>query len=121
MNTPIHGFNEWQNKAEITGINRLDSKATFVPYDSLDKAKKCERTLSERYTDLCGQWKFRMYNSYRDIEKDFFSEDFDSTGWDNIPVPSSWQMQGYDYPIYSNTQYPWEKVQEPEPPYAPAE
>ena len=60
MNTPIHGFNEWQNQAEVTGINRLDSKATFIPYDSLDKAKKCERTLSERYVDLCGEWKFRM-------------------------------------------------------------
>ena len=121
MNTPIHGFNEWQNQAEVTGINRLDSKATFIPYDSLDKAKKCERTLSERYLDLCGEWKFRMYDSYRDIEDGFFSEDFDSTEWDNIPVPSSWQMQGYDYPIYSNVQYPWEKIQEPTPPEAPTD
>lgn len=121
MNTPIHGYNEWQNLAEITGINRLPSRATFIPYDSLDKAKKCERTQSERYLDLCGEWKFRMYNSYRDIEEGFFKEEFDCTDWDTIPVPSSWQMQGYDYPIYSNVQYPWEKIQEPTPPEAPTD
>ena len=63
MKTEIHGFDEWQNKAEITGINRLPSKATFVPYDSLDKAKKGERAESERYFDLCGEWKFRLYDS----------------------------------------------------------
>ena len=26
--------------------------------------------------------------------------------WDNIPVPSNWEMQGYDHPIYCNVEYP---------------
>lgn len=121
MKTEIHGFNEWQNDPTITGINRLPSKATFVPYDSLDKAKRGERTDSERYFDLCGEWKFRLYNSYREKEDDFAGTDYDSSEWDSIPVPSSWQMQGYDYPIYANVQYPWEKIQEPIPPQAPTE
>lgn len=121
MKTPIHGFDEWQNQPTVTGINRLASKATFIPYDSLDGAKKCERSKSERYIDLCGEWKFRMYNSYREKEDSFYKEDYNSDSWDNIPVPSSWQMQGYDYPIYANVQYPWEKIQEPTPPEAPTD
>lgn len=121
MKTEIHGFDEWQNKAEITGINRLSSKATFVPYDSLDKAKKGERAESERYFDLCGEWKFCLFDSYRTIEDGFASPDFNCEEWDNIPVPSSWQMLGYDRNIYANVQYPWEKIQEPTPPEAPTE
>lgn len=121
MRNQIHGFNEWQNEATVTGINRLPSKTTFVPYDSLDKAKRGERTESERYLDLCGEWKFRLFNSYREKEEGFAEESYDSSEWDNIPVPSSWQMLGYDYPIYANIQYPWEKIQEPVPPEAPTE
>ena len=37
------GFNEWQNQPEVTGINRLPSTTSFVPYDSEEKAKKLLR------------------------------------------------------------------------------
>ncbi len=117
----INGFTEWHSDPAVTGINRLPSKATFMPYESLDEAKKGERYLSKRYFDLCGEWKFRLFDTYKEKEEGFSAADFDCTDWDTIPVPSSWQMEGYDYPIYSNTQYPWEKVQEPEPPFAPTE
>lgn len=109
MQIKIDGFNEWQNQPETVQINRLPSRATFMPYNTLDEAKKCERKLSQRYFDLCGSWKFCIYNTYRDIEKGFYECDFDNSHWDEIPVPSSWQMHGYDYPIYANVQYPWEK------------
>lgn len=121
MRKELDGFTEWHSDPTVTGVNRLKSRATFMPYDSLDEAVKGERYLSKRYFDLCGQWKFRLYNSYREKEPSFCIPSFDSSEWDDIPVPSSWQMQGYDYPIYSNVQYPWEKIQEPEPPFAPDE
>ncbi|MBQ8504310.1 MAG: DUF4981 domain-containing protein [Clostridia bacterium] len=121
MKTQLHGFNEWQNDPSVTGVNRLPSKATFVPYGSLEKARQGERTDSERYIDLCGEWRFRLYNSYREKEEGFAESGYDCSEWDTIPVPSSWQMLGYDYPIYSNIQYPWEKIQEPVPPEAPTE
>ena len=115
----INGFTEWHSDPTVTGINRLPSRATLMPYESLDGARKGERYLSERYFDLCGEWSFRLFDSYREKEEDFFSPDYDCSDWDTIPVPSSWQTEGYDYPIYSNTQYPWEKIQEPMPPFAP--
>ncbi len=121
MEIKIDGFNEWQNNTECVEINRLPSRATFMPYNTLDEAKKGERFKSQRYFDLCGQWKFQLVNSYRDLNTEFSSPDFDSSNWDEIPVPSSWQMQGYDYPIYSNIQYPWERIQEPAPYEAPTD
>ncbi len=117
----IDGFTEWQSNPRITGINRLPSRATLMPYATFEKAKKGDRYASERCFDLCGEWKFRLFDSWREKEEGFAQTDFDSSAWDNIPVPSSWQMEGYDYPIYSNVQYPWEKIQEPEPPFAPTD
>lgn len=121
MNFKIDGFNEWQNDPGITGVNRLASRASFTPFESLDKAKKGEKSESGRYFDLCGQWKFRLFDNYKERLLTFADTDFDSSEWDDIPVPSSWQMLGYDYPIYANVQYPWERIQEPEPPEAPTE
>ncbi len=117
----MDGFSEWQSDPTITGVNRLESRATLMPYSTFDSAKKGDRYKSDRYFDLCSKWKFRLFDNYKEKEQSFAEADFDCSGWDEIPVPSSWQMQGYDYPIYSNVQYPWEKIQEPVPPFAPTE
>ncbi len=121
MKTKIDGFNEWQNLPEVTGINRLPSKSTFMPYDSEFQAKKGDRMKSDRCILLNGDWKFNIYASYRDRELSFADPTFDASDWDTIPVPSSWQSLGYDKHIYVNTQYPWERIQEPKPPEAPTE
>ncbi len=121
MKTKIDGFNEWQNLPEVTGINRLSSRSTFMPYDSELQAKKGDRMKSDRCFLLNGEWKFNIYTSYRDKEMSFADPSFDADAWDTIPVPSSWQSLGYDKHIYVNTQYPWERIQEPKPPEAPTE
>jgi len=41
------------------------------------------------------------------VPEDFHTKDFDSTGWDTVPVPSNWQMHGYDVPNYTNIEYPY--------------
>lgn len=121
MDFKIDGFNEWQNEAETIGINRLPSRATFTPFEDADNARTGIKEKSKRYFDLCGKWKFRLFDNYKERILSFADTDFDSSEWDEIPVPSSWQMEGYDYPIYSNVQYPWERIQEPQPPEAPTE
>ncbi len=121
MKTKIDGFNEWQNLPEVTGINRLPSKSTFMPYSSEAAAKKGDRMKSDRCILLNGEWKFNIYSSYRDKELSFADKDFDASDWDSVAVPSSWQSLGYDRHIYSNIQYPWERIQEPKAPEAPTE
>ena len=117
----MDGYSEWQSEAEIVGVNRRPSRATLMPYSTFDGAKKGDRYKSERHFDLSGEWKFRLFDNFSKLQKNFADPSFDSSEWDNIPVPSSWQMEGYDYPIYANVQYPWEKIQEPQPPFAPTE
>lgn len=121
MKTEIDGFQEWQNKPQITGINRLPQRASFMPYESLDKALRGERFSSGRCLSLNGEWKFRLFENYKSKVISFAEPKFDATGWDTIAVPSSWQSEGFDRPIYTNIQYPWEGNERLHPPLAPTE
>ena len=59
-----------------------------------------------RYLSLNGTWKFNLVSEPKLRPTTFFQEGFDVSKWDNIPVPSNWEMQGYDHPIYCNVEYP---------------
>ena len=61
---------------------------------------------NERYQLLNGTWKFKFVPEPSQRPRDFFEESYDVRAWDNIPVPSNWEMQGYDRPIYCNVEYP---------------
>ena len=67
---------------------------------------------------LNGRWKFHYVSKPADRPRDFFRADFDDRGWADIAVPSNWQLQGYDKPIYLNTRYPW-APDDPQPPFIP--
>lgn len=113
----IHSnFNEWKDEVDIFEINREQARSFFLPYlnlKSLFKDIKEDILNSTRIKDsqnikvLNGEWKFLLCNkpSHRNME--FFNEDYDVSNWDNIKVPSNWQTQGYDFPIYVNFRYPW--------------
>jgi len=58
---------------------------------------------------LNGSWKFHLAQNPGERPVDFFKEDYNADDWDLIPVPSNWEMQGYDYPIYTNVKFPHEK------------
>lgn len=62
------------------------------------------------YTLLNGTWKFRYYDCD-------YKEDLEEKDWDEIPVPSCWQLQGYGHPNYTNVCYPYPV----DPPYVPDE
>lgn len=117
----INGFNEWQNTPEVVEINRLPSRASFMPFENADKALKGDRFQSGRCILLDGIWKFKHFENYKSRIISFAEPTFDSTEWDDLPVPSSWQLYGYDKPIYVNTQYPWEGNERLHPPFAPTE
>ncbi len=40
---------------------------------------------------------------------DFYRQDFDTSQWNSLPVPSNWQLHGYAVPLYSNIKYPFLK------------
>lgn len=99
------GAQEWQNQY-VNQVNRLNARATSYPYESLDKALSSDRELAE-ISSLNGVWKFHFAVDLAQSPAEFYNTDFDNSSWDDIPVPSCWEMQGYDYPIYSNSTYPF--------------
>ncbi len=97
---------EWQNP-EVFRINKEQPHAWFIPYGNIEKAETGDPSQSEYYQSLNGDWDFKFVNNPGLVPDNFFKQDFQTSDWKKIPVPSDWQMQGYDYPIYTNIQYPF--------------
>jgi beta-galactosidase len=93
--------------------------ATLMPYASMPEALTANRRASSFARSLNGQWKFNWVKRPELRPVDFYKSDFNDSAWKTIPVPSSWQMQGYGTPIYTNITYPfrpnWPRVMD-EPP-----
>ncbi len=117
---PKNGYPEWNNNPEITHINSLNARATLVSYDTECEAKALDKDASKRKLSLNGMWKFNFAENPRTAPEDFYKTDYSVDDWDEIKVPANWQSEGYDYPQYTNTRYPWsEKEPKLRPPYAP--
>lgn len=99
--------NDWENE-QVIGINKEPVHATFYPLTSVDKAFS-EGMQSEWVQMLNGTWKFNWVPNVADRPMDFYKTSFEASFWNDIPVPSCWQMQGYGTPIYTNINYPFHK------------
>ena len=118
---PKNGYPEWNNNPEIFQLNRSDAHATLMPYLTVEDALKGKRDQSPFYQSLNGQWKFSFVETPDQRITNFYEEDFDHSEWDDIKVPAHWQLQGYDYPQYTNVRYPWEDTEDIQPPFAPTQ
>jgi beta-galactosidase len=117
--TRAPGGDEWNASPRLFQVNREAAHATLMPYATLSAALVGDRTRSIYTHSLNGKWKFNIADRPRDKVEGFFRPDFDVSGWDDITVPGNWQLQGYDYPIYTNITYPWTGYEKPTPPNAP--
>ncbi len=81
---------------QATSLNRLPSRCSYVPGGA------AERTM------LNGTWKFAFFERDIDVPEEI-------TEWGTIPVPSCWQLEGYENPNYTNINFPFPC----EPPYVP--
>jgi beta-galactosidase len=97
--------NDWENP-EVVGRNKEPGHSTLMPYPDIETALACRREASPYYQSLNGLWKFNCVHKPADRPKDFSQPDFDVSGWAEIPVPSNWELHGYDRAIYLNMRYP---------------
>ena len=95
----------WFN-CTVNGINREAAHATSYSYRNIDDALHDDRQAA-RMQSLGGTWKFKFVEDLNLAPSDFYTKDFDVSTWDEIPVPSCWEMHGYGYPIYTNIPYPF--------------
>ena len=91
-------------------INTLAKHCYFIPFEKGQNPFE-SREQSAEFELLNGDWGFRYYDSIVDLEDDFASVPAEKT----IPVPSNWQLFGYDKPQYTNVCYPIPY----DPPYVP--
>ncbi len=100
-------------RLNLTSQNRLPQWAYSIPYETPEKALRGKREESAYYHLLNGEWAFAYFDQEADTPADLREVAFDAT----IPVPSCWQMHGYDKPAYFNVNYPIPV----DPPYVPDE
>ena len=81
---------------EKTSENRCPARSYYIPGGV------------SRQILLNGDWQFAFFRRDVDVPDTI-------TQWDTIPVPSCWQLQGYEHPNYSNINYPYPC----DPPYVP--
>ena len=99
---------DWENP-KVFGLNKETPHCTLMPYSKMSLAEKIDRAGSQWYRTLNGQWKFHWSADPDSRPADFYKEEFDVSKWDNIAVPSNWQIQGYGTALYSNVAYPFAK------------
>ncbi len=110
---------DWENP-EVFGRNKEPAHCTLLPYPDESTALVGTREASPFFQFLNGRWKFHWVRKPADRPVEFYRTDYDVSGWDEIPVPSNWELQGYGIPIYTNTIYPFSPV-DPRPPHIPHE
>lgn len=95
---------EWMNPG-ITGVNKEHAHVPLFPFGGEASAREGGEVSYSRKLD--GNWRFAFLESHRQVPSDFHSVGFEDDEWDSIPVPSNWQMHGYDRPWYTNKAYPF--------------
>lgn len=102
---------------KIIHRNRLLTHSYFMTYKNEVEALTYERKMAKGFQLLNGNWKFLYATSPEEFTEEFYKVDYDISNWDELTVPSHWELNGYGNPHYTNVQYPFPV----EPPYIPSE
>lgn len=96
---------DWNN-LEVLHKGTLPPRADFHSYNSVSDALSYDTTKSNRQS-LSGTWKFNLAKNPFEGPEGFENPAFDTAGWDDTPVPSMWQLNGYGKgPHYTNVNFP---------------
>ncbi|MCW3089413.1 MAG: hypothetical protein JWP81_482 [Ferruginibacter sp.] len=100
--------NDWENPS-LFEWNKEQPHATFMLFDNKEDVIADDYSRSSRYQLLNGTWKFVYVDKYADRPLDFYKKNLDDSKWNNIAVPSNWELKGFGIPIYTNITYPFPK------------
>ena len=109
-------FKSYHKDHDFLHVGCEEPRAYYIPYESKETALTDNRDASAYLVNLCGNWNFRYYESFEDLEDDFLFLPFK----EKMLVPSNWQHytdKGYDAPQYLNSDYPYPL----DPPFIPDE
>ncbi|ELV8716889.1 beta-galactosidase [Vibrio vulnificus] len=104
---------DWENPQSVN-IHCLKAHSPLSSFRDMAHARD---GIHAQRQSLNGQWKFKLFDAPEQVDGQFTQADFNDAEWDEIPVPSNWQLHGYDKPIYANIKYPFEV----NPPFVPSD
>lgn len=104
----------WQ-APEVTGLGRLPMRAPLVPFADRAAALGGDVESSPYRIALDGRWRFLLVEKPAAAPREFVLPAFDDSGFDEIEVPTSWALQGFGRPAYTNVLMPFAE----EPPAVP--
>ncbi len=94
----------WENP-EVFKINKEDGHVIAMPYDDIQSA--VDNGASPYKMTLNGMWKFYWQLGIKNgLPEGYFNDDYDVSSWDDIKVPSIWQLNGYGAPVYYASTFP---------------
>ena len=90
---------------QVISENKLDAHASFTSYAPYENALSFDAKSTNFYQSLDGKWKFKWVRSPKDRSTTFMNPSENVDAWDDIKVPSNWEVEGFGIPIYVNHQY----------------
>jgi beta-galactosidase len=100
--TNKHDLPDWQDP-QVVQSNRIPMSSHF----ETDGLKLM----------LNGLWNFNWNEDMNARPMDFHTLQYDDNGWDTIPVPGMWELNGYGDPVYLNIGYAWKGQYANNPPF----
>ena len=113
LNMKLPGYHE---NPEQLHWNCEEPRAYYIPFDSGVSALR-GNVVSPACISLNGKWRFRYEKAPLLLSEQDIAPQTDISAWDELVVPSCWQMHGYDQHQYTNVRYPFPYI----PPYVPSE
>ena len=107
---------DWENP-EIFERNQTRPHTPLASFNTIQEALQSHFKQSPYLQKLNGAWKFHWSAIPEEAPAQFYLADFDVSRWDDIAVPSCWQMQGFGHPLFRNVHQPFPA----NPPFPPAD
>ncbi len=102
QDNPIEGYKSYIENEQMIGEHKLPAHASFSSFSSQEDMLDDK---PEFHKSLDGIWKFNWVRNPKDRPTTFMDPKENVTPWDNIKVPSNWEVEGFGVPIYVNHQY----------------
>ena len=99
----------WEDP-QIVEVNKETPRAHYIPYATAEQAVKDDLWESPNIISLNGTWQFHLAQNPGERPFYFFKNDYNTRDWSEIKVPANWEVEGFDYPIYTNVKYPHAKT-----------
>lgn len=97
----LQAQHDWENPA-VFERNQSESHAPLAPYVNLEEALIRDQEAAAYYQSLNGTWKFNWVSTVAEAPTDFYKNESMVRAWDDIEVPSNWQMKDYGHPMFRN-------------------